>query len=335
MNYLTKNYEVYINKEEIKIICKKKEFDLELDELIKYINSLLEILINKKAFFYKDLQQEESVIMGKYHQLIPFNKLDYFLSKDYFASDKKCYLYYDVLNNKYYVYTNLENPPFISLGDKLTDNELLILNNKNSLSNTFKRKLVFIEGEIMEKFDENFAICHKIFFNKTKDYGPTWIYFRLCSLIDQLWIKIMRIRNLEQSQENLVGESKESEYYGIINYCIIGILSFRYKEYYNTLVDTIVPNYDISNFNYEELLDKYNEVEKSVKDLLHKKNHDYGNAWMEMRLESITDQIIIKTARIKNILINDGKLLISEDIDAQLSDIINYCIFSLIKIKFE
>ena len=188
----------------------------------------------------------------------------------------------------------------------------------------------------MEAFDfdavmaQLFAECRTIFTAKLEDYGPTWMIFRDESLVDQLWIKARRIRTLEESGDNLVGEGRDSEFIGLINYAVIMLMRIRFPERYPspdavmrdlTLLHTLSP---------AEISADYGAVLDEARTLLGRKNHDYGGAWMEMLPCSITDQILIKLLRIKNIEEQNGRLLVSEGIDAQLTDVINYSLFGLI-----
>ncbi|AJQ29130.1 DUF1599 domain-containing protein [Pelosinus fermentans] len=187
---------------------------------------------------------------------------------------------------------------------------------------------------VEEDFDTIISKCQSIFYNKMKDYGATWILFRWPSLVDQLWIKIKRIRTLEQNGDKcLIPEGRDVEYIGIINYCLIGLIKFYHSDIIPTS-DNAINNISIlKTIDINIVMEKYSDSSGRIKELMLNKNHDYGEAWRDMSLISITDQIIIKILRVKNIIDNDRRLIVSEDIDAQLSDIINYCIFALIKLE--
>lgn len=173
--------------------------------------------------------------------------------------------------------------------------------------------------------------CSCIFSGKLKDYGATWLLFRDISLADQLWIKIRRIRTLEQLKDKAaVNEGRDIEFIGLINYAVIMLMKFNYSDIYPDSDYVINNTAMIDELSHEKILTDYKRVWDSVCDLMERKNHDYGAAWMEMHPFSITDQIVTKVHRIKNIINNKGHLLISENIDAQLMDIINYSIFGLI-----
>lgn len=187
---------------------------------------------------------------------------------------------------------------------------------------------------LSERYEEVVSECVKIFEDKTKDYGPTWLLFRMESFIDQLWIKARRIRTLEENGDNtLVHEGRDSEYIGIMNYGVILLMKLRNPEIFPSS-DEIVENTELyRSVDTKGMTAAYKSAFAEVKALMERKNHDYGAAWTEMHIHSITDQIIVKIFRIKNILAGGGKLLISEGIDAQISDIINYSMFGLLKLR--
>lgn len=169
-----------------------------------------------------------------------------------------------------------------------------------------------------KQFDDSIKECREIFNKKLKDYGAAWRIMRPTSLTDQIYIKANRIRTLE-TKENLVGEGIRSELIGIINYCIIALIQLElgYSE-----------TDDIDTEKAQTLYDKYVE---NTKKLLAKKNHDYDEAWRQMRNESYTDLILMKIHRTKQIENNGGKTLISEGIDANYYDMLNYAVFYMIQ----
>lgn len=173
--------------------------------------------------------------------------------------------------------------------------------------------------------------CGNIFSCKLNDYGAVWLLFRDVSMADQLWIKIRRIRTLEQTDGlPSVDEGRDTEFIGIINYSFMMLMKNRFPDKYPSS-DTVVGDTSIiDRIEHDEAVADYNALWDEVLYLMRKKNRDYGAAWTEMHTFSITDQIITKIHRVKNIIKNNGRLLISENIDAQLSDIINYSIFGLI-----
>lgn len=188
-------------------------------------------------------------------------------------------------------------------------------------------------AEIEKEFDKVIAECSALFENKLKDYGPTWLFFRNVSLVDQLWIKAKRISVLEENHDNtLVGEGRRDEYIGLINYSVVMLFRFLCEKEFPTYDEILVNPELAEKISPEKIMDAYRKVIAEVRSLLIKKNHDYGDAWRGMQQESITDMIIIKLTRIKQIIKNSGVLLVSENIDAQLFDVINYSVFGLIKL---
>ncbi len=183
-------------------------------------------------------------------------------------------------------------------------------------------------------YDRIVTECVEVFENKTKDYGPTWLFFRMESFIDQLWIKARRIRTLEENGDiSLVREGREDEYIGIINYGVILLMKLENPKLFPDS-DEIVENTELyRHADTAEMTKLYKKAFDNVKKLMERKNHDYGAAWTEMHIHSVTDQIIVKIFRIKNIISNNGRLIASEGIDAQISDIINYSIFGLLKLR--
>ncbi len=171
------------------------------------------------------------------------------------------------------------------------------------------------------QYEEQLKKCRDLFAKKLHDYEPAWRILRLSSLTDQLYIKILRIRNIEQIGKSLIEDSIEEEYIGIVNYGIIGLIQSNMP---------VTEKIDISNQQALELYDRYAEA---TKDLMIKKNHDYGEAWRSMRLSSFTDLILSKILRIKQIEDLEGKTVVSEGIPANYQDIINYALFSLIRLS--
>lgn len=172
-----------------------------------------------------------------------------------------------------------------------------------------------------QQFDLIVAKCREIFIKKSGDYGPAWRILRPESLTDQLYIKIKRIRSIQVTGESKVGESIEDEFVAIINYSAMGLvqLELGYSD-----------EVDMSNAKALELYDKY--IEES-KQLMLRKNHDYGEAWRQMRVSSIADMIYQKVYRTKQIEDNEGQTEISEGIDANYYDMLNYAVFALIQLS--
>lgn len=162
--------------------------------------------------------------------------------------------------------------------------------------------------------------CRNIFIRKNTDYGTSWRLFRPSSITDQIYIKAQRIRNIESSGQNHVGEDIEGEFMGIVNYSIIALIQLQLLEENKNDVGT------------EEILSLYDEHAHLTRDLMLRKNTDYGEVWRDMRTSSFTDLILVKIARIKQIEDNMGQTLVSEGIAANYQDIINYAIFALIRL---
>jgi hypothetical protein len=171
------------------------------------------------------------------------------------------------------------------------------------------------------QYDKVIGKCIEVFSKKTTDYGTAWRILRTSSLTDQIFIKAQRIRTLEEKGVSKVGEGIEPEFIGIINYSIMAIIQMNLKDNSEMEID---PGKAIGLFEKEA---------KQAKVLMEKKNHDYGEAWRDMRVSSFTDLILMKLLRIKQIEDNKGKTLISEGIDANYFDIVNYAIFALIKME--
>lgn len=171
------------------------------------------------------------------------------------------------------------------------------------------------------QYDNAIAGCRNIFIKKVKDYGTSWRILRLESLTDQIFIKAQRIRTIEQNGSSKVNEGIEDEFRGIINYAAIALIQIELTEQ------------DPLNLTEENALSLYNDKLEKVKLLMLDKNHDYGEAWRDMRVSSFTDLILMKLLRVKQIEENDGKTLISEGVASHYMDMINYSIFALIKLS--
>lgn len=168
------------------------------------------------------------------------------------------------------------------------------------------------------QYDAVITQCRDLFIKKMKDYGSAWRILRLPSLTDQIFIKAQRIRGLQQNEIQKVDEGQQSEFIGIINYCIMALVQ---------LDQGVVEQPD---FEVLEATRYYNEKITITKQLMMDKNHDYGEAWRDMRVSSLTDLILQKLLRVKQIEDNKGKTLVSEGIDANYQDMINYAVFALI-----
>ncbi len=170
-----------------------------------------------------------------------------------------------------------------------------------------------------KQYDEVMAQCRQMFVSKMGDYGPNWRILRPQTLTDQILIKARRIRTIEINGESRVGEDIWPEYVGIINYGIMELIQL--EKGYSEEVD----------MTQEQVTQLYDRITAQTKNLMIAKNTDYGEAWRMMRMESYTDMILSKLQRIKQIENHGGKTLVSEGIDANLQDIINYAVFALIK----
>ncbi|WP_372773834.1 DUF1599 domain-containing protein [Mangrovibacterium sp.] len=174
----------------------------------------------------------------------------------------------------------------------------------------------------IQEYNHVISICEDIFTKKMKDYGTAWRILRPSSLTDQIFIKAQRIRSIEMKGTMKVAEDSRSEYIGIINYCIMALIQ---------LEKGIAEDEELS---HEDTLKLYQTYFNQAKELMLNKNHDYDEAWRFMRISSITDLILMKIKRTKQIEDNAGKTIISEGIDANYMDMINYAVFALIKLEF-
>ena len=173
----------------------------------------------------------------------------------------------------------------------------------------------------IKQYDSVINVCRDLFHKKMKDYGSAWRILRLASLTDQIFIKAQRIRGLQKNNVRKIDEGQSDEFIGVINYSIMALIQ---------LDKGIVEEPDL---DLDESLALYNQIAENTKNLMLDKNHDYGEAWRDMRVSSLTDLIIQKLLRIKQIEDNAGKTLVSEGIDANYSDIINYAVFALIHLE--
>ncbi len=170
------------------------------------------------------------------------------------------------------------------------------------------------------QYDQAVLACREIFVKKASDYGTSWRVLRIISIVDQIFIKAQRIRTIQQMGKQKIGDDVTSEFKGIVNYGVIGLIQLDFQS------ETVE---DLPADNVRQLFDK---KISHARELMLDKNHDYGEAWREMSQESFVDLILMKLLRIKQILSNDGKTQVSEGIDANFTDIINYSVFALILI---
>jgi hypothetical protein len=190
--------------------------------------------------------------------------------------------------------------------------------NTYSVAGSQKKKFM---SNTNNQYDEAIKSCKDIFIKKTKDYGTAWRVLRMISVVDQIFIKALRIRTIQDKKMQLVGDDIASEFKGIVNYAVIGLIQLE------------LGNPQIEEMPVEQVNELYEKFVKFCKDTMLEKNHDYGEAWRDMSQESFADLILMKLQRIKQILLNDGKTLISEGIDANYVDILNYSAFALILIN--
>ncbi len=170
------------------------------------------------------------------------------------------------------------------------------------------------------QYDRIIEHCQQLFAKKTADYGTAWRIMRPASITDQLYIKAQRIRTLEEKKVSKVGEGTTDEYIGIVNYCVIGILQLQL----GTSINEQLPP--------DAVQQQYRQAVRETKELMFAKNHDYGEAWRDMRLTSLTDLILTKIYRVKQIEDNDGQTVVSEGVKANYQDMLNYAVFALIKL---
>jgi hypothetical protein len=172
-----------------------------------------------------------------------------------------------------------------------------------------------------QAYDEAILACRDIFIKKTKDYGTAWRVLRTISVVDQIFIKALRIRTIQDLQTQKVGDDINSEFKGIVNYAVIG------------LIQLALGNPQVEELPVDQVEKLYLQYVDFARQTMLDKNHDYGEAWRDMSQESFADLILMKLMRIKQILGNDGKTIISEGIDANYVDILNYSVFALILIS--
>lgn len=176
--------------------------------------------------------------------------------------------------------------------------------------------------ETLAQYQEIVNICRNTYLKKAQDYGTSWRVYRTISIADQIYIKAWRIRQIQEGGVQKIADSIESEFMAMVNYGLMGLIQLS--------IDKNEPTY----LSIEKATQYYDEQVKVVTDLMLLKNHDYGEAWRELSQESFVDLILSKILRIRQILSNDGLTLVSEGIDANYCDIVNYSIFALIKMKY-
>ena len=176
--------------------------------------------------------------------------------------------------------------------------------------------------QTISEFDAIIKDCRDIFIKKMNDYGTAWRILRISSLTDQIYIKAQRIRSIEDKGRQKIEEDVSNEFIGIVNYAVIGLIQLELG----------VSNLE-ENMEDNEVISIYDNYVSTAKKLMIAKNHDYGEAWRDMRISSLTDLILQKISRVKQIENNKGETLISEGVDANYLDMLNYAVFALIKLK--
>jgi len=172
-----------------------------------------------------------------------------------------------------------------------------------------------------QQYDSVIKNCRDIFLKKTKDYGTSWRVYRIISIADQVYIKAKRIRNIQETGIQKIKDDVQGEFMGIVNYGIIGLIQLELHDE------------EAEEIPLEDVTSLYDAKVALAKKLMKDKNHDYGEAWREMSQQSFVDLILAKVLRVKQIIQNDGKTLVSEGVDANYYDIINYAVFALIMQK--
>lgn len=174
----------------------------------------------------------------------------------------------------------------------------------------------------LQEYNNVIDVCRELFVKKTHDYGTSWRIMRPSSITDQIFIKAQRIRTLESVTESKIEDSIPDEYIGIVNYCIIAMIQLDLGE-----------SGEI-NLDAEWIAKQYDHYVQKTRDLMLNKNHDYGEAWRDMRISSLTDLILTKLHRVKQIEDNKGITLVSEGLEANYQDMLNYAVFALIKLDY-
>ncbi len=173
----------------------------------------------------------------------------------------------------------------------------------------------------LEEYNTAITYCKNIFLSKMRDYGSSWRILRPSSLTDQIYIKAQRIRSIEEKGIAKISEGIKPEFAGIVNYSAVAVIQIQLTGYYEL------------NLSLDEAITHYNAQIKAARDLMMDKNHDYGEAWRNMRVSSLTDIILMRLMRIKQIEDNDGKVAVSEGPESNYLDMINYAVFALIKMS--
>lgn len=186
----------------------------------------------------------------------------------------------------------------------------------------YLQKQEILESKTLDEYNQVIKRCKEVFEKKTLDYGTAWRILRLPSITDQIFIKAQRIRSIQEKGFQKVPDDIISEFIGIINYCIIALIQIN------------LPDISEEQLPPQRVMSLYELAVKETMDLLTNKNHDYNEAWRDMRVSSMTDIILMKLYRVKQIEDNAGKTIMSEGVSANYQDIMNYGVFCLIKLNF-
>ena len=198
---------------------------------------------------------------------------------------------------------------------------LLTGTNKPVVTNIAQKLNTTVLTNTATEYEAVINVCKTLFIKKTRDYGTAWRILRPSSITDQIFIKAQRIRTLEEKKVSKVGDDITGEYIGIVNYCLIAMMQ---------LESAPEAPFELPVEEVSELFDKY---AKETYNLMMDKNHDYGEAWRDMRISSLTDLILMKLLRVKQIEDNEGQTLASEGVKANYQDMLNYAVFALIKLS--
>ena len=182
-----------------------------------------------------------------------------------------------------------------------------------------------MEHDTRKEMEQEVAVCRALFEKKTRDYGTSWRILRLPSLTDQIFIKANRIRSIQESGENRVGDDIRGEFVAMVNYAVMALIQGERSKAEGESLELPL----------EETMTLYDEQVKRILDLMMDKNHDYGEAWRQMRVSSMVDLILMKLLRIKQIEDNEGKTLVSEGVEGGYMDIVNYSLFCLVRLTEE
>lgn len=200
--------------------------------------------------------------------------------------------------------------------------EIIYLRNPKNLSKIYPLNKSALKTQTVSEYNQVIHLCKELFKKKTIDYGTAWRILRLPSITDQIFIKAQRIRSIQEKGNQKVNDPIVDEFVGIINYCLIALIQISLKT---------DPRLDLT---FDELEPIYDKWVNETRGLLENKNHDYGEAWRDMRVSSMTDIILMKLYRVKQIEDNQGVTLVSEGIEANYQDMINYAVFCLIKLEY-